>query len=917
LTVDVPIYDRISPNYIKSACYARKMRLLATFLSVFVAIATPANAQPATRTAPRISGIVEDTSGGAIPGASVTATCGQETRTATTDAAGAFEMRDLAAAKCVITALSPQFAVTSVDIDLSTRATAYVRLVLPIGGLATEVTVTPARGEREQTFNIPEAVTIATREEIESRPHQILPQVLREEPGVVVQQTTTAQGSPFIRGFSAQRLLYLLDGVRFNTAMFRAGATQYLGWIPAPLVQRLEVVRGPGSVQYGSDALGGTINVLTPTPVPGDGGRRTSGHAEVLAGSADLSGATDASVLLRGRRVAALFGGGARAAGDLRTGRGRDSRSALARFLGLPSSSLYDRLPSTSFSQAGGRVLATARLGEHDSVTGLYLHEQQQGVRRYDRMLGGDGLFRSLFDPQRLDFGFVRYTRREARRLSELRAGFSFNRQQDDRLEQARPASRVERESGRVTALGYQAQANAIVERHAITFGGEIYDESIGSSRSFETPGSGRRDPQRPEIPDRTGYVSTGLFVQDFAELVPERLSARGGVRYGRFSFRTREDAALGIAAEEVTTDALTFNAGLVVGLTSAMNATVSVSRGFRAPNAFDLGAIGLSGGGFELSPGRAAALSGRIGSSDGPDAVDTGQRVAGLGPESLYAFEAGIKVRSARASGGIVLFDLELVDAIQRRTVLFGVPLVGMAVAGYEIVRRDADGRAFVAADPRPLVTRVNVERSRVMGFEADAQFRMAPAWLASAYFSLVRGRELGTGLRREAASAAQADVPLRRMPPPVGGARVKWEPSTHPVWAELVATFAAAQTRLSPGDLSDPRIGARRTRESIASFFNGTASDTGLVTGGVLQATGETLEQVQARLLGEASAAPMFTRTAGFFTLGLRAGWRISDVIDIALLGENLTDRNYRIHGSGVDGPGVNLQARVRYRF
>ena len=109
---------------------------------------------------------------------------------------------------------------------------------------------------------------------------QILPQALQQEPGVLVQQTTTAQGSPFIRGFSAQRLVYLLDGVRFNTSTFRAGATQYLGWINPGLVDRIEVVRGPASVQYGSDALGGTINVLASRPPFNPSGTAVSGSVE-------------------------------------------------------------------------------------------------------------------------------------------------------------------------------------------------------------------------------------------------------------------------------------------------------------------------------------------------------------------------------------------------------------------------------------------------------------------------------------------------------------------------------------------------------------------------------------------------------------------------------------------------------------
>ena len=103
-------------------------------------------------------------------------------------------------------------------------------------------------------------------EELESRPVQLLPQALREETGVLVQQTTTAQASVFIRGFSAQRVVYLLDGVRFNTSTYRAGATQYLGWIDPAAVQRIEIVRGPSSVQYGSDAIGGVVNVLAQRP---------------------------------------------------------------------------------------------------------------------------------------------------------------------------------------------------------------------------------------------------------------------------------------------------------------------------------------------------------------------------------------------------------------------------------------------------------------------------------------------------------------------------------------------------------------------------------------------------------------------------------------------------------------------------
>jgi hypothetical protein len=154
-----------------------------------------------------------------------------------------------------------------------------------------------------------------------------------------------------------------------------------------------------------------------------------------------------------------------------------------------------------------------------------------------------------------------------------------------------------------------------------------------------------------------------------------------------------------------------------------------------------------------------------------------------------------------------------------------------------------------------------------------------------------------------------------IRRMPPPMGGARLRWTGDR--TWVEGVVTFATEQTRLNSGDLSDARIGAVRTQSSIASFFNGTATDMGLVSGGVLQATGETLAEVQARVLGTAGSGQLFTSQPGFTVFGLRAGVRITRSFDVTAIGENLADTNHRLYGSGVDAPGFNVQVRTRYRF
>ena len=144
---------------------------------------------------------------------------------------------------------------------------------------------------------------------------------------------------------------------------------------------------------------------------------------------------------------------------------------------------------------------------------------------------------------------------------------------------------------------------------------------------------------------------------------------------------------------------------------------------------------------------------------------------------------------------------------------------------------------------------------------------------------------------------------------------ARVRW--NRERLWAEGVLTFAKEQTRLNSGDLTDARIGATRTRAQIATFFNGTATDRGLVQNGILLETGETLLQVQNRVLGSANSAPLFTSQPGFAVVGLRGGVQLAQGFDLTLIAENIGDVNYRLYGSGLDAPGFNLQFRTRYRF
>lgn len=851
-----------------------------------------------------LRGHVQDTSGAAVASAVVVLACPGDAKSTVADAAGRFEIRDVPNLRCSVSASHENFASTIIYVDLSSGQDVTARLVLPMQTLAEAVLVTPARGARESVDDLPAGASIVNARDLDMRPSQVLPHVLREEPGISVQQTTAAAGSPIIRGFTGQSNVYLVDGVRLNTSMWRSGPVQYFAWLSSTSVERLEVVRGPLSVQYGSDALGGAVNLVESRPPFSAAGLQVSGAFEAQVASADRSGGASARLALRAPRAAVALSADRKRVDDLRAGGGKDSHAAVTRFLGLPSTTIARRLANTGYEQWGIHLSGQARTGADGVFSGFYRRDDQSGVNRYDRIAGGEGLFRSEITPQQLDFGVLRYERAAAGFLEGLQATFSVNRQVDGTLEQARPSSRIDSDLTAVTAYGYQTQASKRFGGNRVTGGVEVFDEYIDAQRWQQTGAT--ISAVRPLIPDGTRYTSAGAFAQAVSRELLGRVTLRGGLRYNGYTYRTRTTQAFNIHAEDVDMSAVTFNSAVSVALTSSLRATFSGGRGFRAANASDLGSVGVSGGGgFEIAPSTARDLNALVGSSDGNDAVATTKRVGGLGPETVYAFEGGLRYSRSRVTASATVFDLELHDAIQRRALIFDAPVVGLTISGREIVRQDDAGRAYIAIDPRPIFTRVNSSRARIRGLDLDGTVRVGTQWHARGYFSMANGTDLVSGQY------------LRRMNPPMGGVSVAWQRTPRGLRLEGVMTFARPQTRLASGDLSDARIGGRRTASSIATYFNGAAVDLGLVRNGILTATGETLAQVQSRVLAGSSASTLYSTAPGFVAFGARALYPLASTLDLIVIGENLTDRNYRLIGSGVDAPGANVALKLRYRF
>ena len=562
--------------------------------------------------------------------------------------------------------------------------------------------------------------------------------------------------------------------MRLNTSAWRSGPSQYLAWVSGSIANRIEIVRGPASVQYGSDALGGTVQVMPFSLAPGST-TRINGEVEYSGATADRSSSGTAHIAFQGRAAALRVGVTAQSVDNLRGGDGLDSHAAATRFLGLSSKDVFGtRMPSTGFDSKGTFLAGSARAGQNGIVTGLYLHNDLTGSSRYDRIDGGNGVYRSGFDPQRLDFAVFRYTNRPSTGTTDWSAALSVNRQADGRFEQARPTAILDRQRAATTAIGYQLEGGKRLASHQLRGGVELYRESISANREQVTASTGALSPQRPDIPDGTTYDTFGVFVSDSIRARQARpprrpalwpLRLRDRRRHGESGVWRRRPAGQGERGHLQRRHCVFAN----------LVAQRDVQRLAWFPcrqNASDLASIGLSGGGgFDIARSTAAALGGLVGSTGAADAVSTGAAVPALTLEVLYAFEPGLRFRSGRYSASLTVFDLEFRDNFERRSIVFPTNIVGTSIAGYDVVRQDASGLAYIAQDTRPIRTSINVGHSRIVGFETEGGVEIARDWRARAYLLDEQRSCRRWRLPLEDAAAARRRVAAVEPPPILGG--------------------------------------------------------------------------------------------------------------------------------------------------
>ena len=619
----------------------------------------------------------------------------------------------------------------------------------------------------------PATVSVIERDEMERSLAHDIRDALRYEPGVSVENGAArfGLGNIAIRGLDGNRVQMLQDGVRLPDG-FRVGSFSNASRNPfdVGLLSRIEILRGPGSALYGSDALAGVVSMTTLDPADlVHAGRSVAGFADLGYASADDSTHGTGAMAARAGPVEVLVAA-SRADGHERESHGEADTTGATRTVANPQDARTDSmLAKVVVPVAGGgrwrvtwdeyerRVATDVRSLNPQSPRTVSLAGDDRGERRRASV---DATLHAIGFVDRLSLLAYDQRSRTTQDTVEVRANTTAACLSAAGTVSCRREVRFDFSQDEVgaMAIGQSAAGNA----HRLVYGAEwsrtrTEEMRDGQQVNLATGAAtnvvgGEPFPTRDFPNSRTERF--GAFAQDEWSLAAATIIP--ALRYDRFDMKPQPDAAyLGSNPARppvpLADSAWSPKLGALVALRPELTLTLQAATGFRAPPYFDVNvAIASLPQGYAVIPN--------------PD----------LEPETSRGVEAGLRGRHAAVDWSFTAYATDYRDLIVSRAPL---PCPG-------------DPRCVPGA---PITFQSqNVTRARISGIEARAEARLAPGWTARAGAAASRGDD------------RTRDVPLNSVDPPkvvaglsyLGAADLFGAPAK--AGAQLHVTYVARKSRI-----------------------------------------------------------------------------------------------------------------------
>ncbi len=726
---------------------------------------------------------------------------------------------------------------------------------------------------------------------------QNVPDALEKESGLYVQKSQMGGGSPIMRGFEANRVLLVVDGVKMNNAIYRSGHLQNSLSIDPLLLERVELIYGPGSLEYGSDALGGVLHFRTRAPRLGKEGEAPwQGRAYSRFSTANLERAVHLDANAGFSSWAWLTSLSYTAYGDLRAGGRRPAaypdfgkRFYYAVFRdGADYAQPNGReLPDGTFAftpngqrPSGYRQWAIGQkiLWQLSDFFSLSANAQFSGtsdIPRYDQ------LAIALGAPDKLKFAEWQYGPQlyglfsltaewTQKKLFFDRAQLILARQQvrEERIRRRFNRSLRTTNTEAVSVSSFTTDmSKAVGPRHLLHYGLDVQFNDVHSTALGEDVQSGAlfeevltRYPAAGSRLRRGGAYALYRWEPESA-----LFNVQAGLRYSisALSARYAENPFIAWPEEYVESGILNRTSGWSYGLgirfpdLNGWSLSVSLATAFRAPNVDDVGKIRAKNGKLTIP---------------NPD----------LKPERVSSAEFNLGYVSSRHARSRLVFSAfysKLSDLMTRR--LHPLP--------------DGSGSIDVGGELLETVANINADEGFIYGLSANASLALGGRWSSGATFTYTRGR-VAFYKQYDTGPVSETDtlLPLAHIPPPYGRVNLLYEGAKFQAEAVLRFNLAKSPEEYALTDLWYDQAG-RPVFDRLG--------------------TPDNLEYTP--VYTDGNGLPQYAGSLPWYTANLYFRYSFGESLSLYLSLENLFDLHYRSFASGISAAGFNSSLSVLLRW
>ncbi len=484
-----------------------------------------------------------------------------------------------------------------------------------------EVVISASRFE-ETKRDVAQKIAILTKTEIDFANQRSTADLLQESGEVFVQRSQFGGGSPVIRGFEASRVLLVVDGVRMNNAIYRSGHLQNIITMDQGMLDRVEIAYGPGSVVYGSDALGGVVHFYTRNPHFSTGDSLlTEVAAFTRYGSVASEKTGHLDVNIGGRRLASLTSFTYSDFGDLRTGSvqnpfygGFGFRPTYAdRINGVdtvivnPDSTLQ---VGSAYSQADFMQKLSFKQSDYVLHKLNFQLSTSSDVPRYDRLTetgtGGSGLRFAewYYGPQnRMMAAYQLNYSRATKMFDQLRFLASYQDIEESRNDRRFGADNLRSRLEQVQVIGVNADFEKGIERHEIRYGLEAYFNDVQSTAQSTNINTGATEPLDTRYPDGGSQMNAYSAYFTHTWEANEKWVINDGIRLNATTlsclFSDTTFFPFPYSSIEQQYSAITGSLGVIYFPSESWRLSLLGSTGYRTPNVDDVSKV------FDSQPGR------------------------------------------------------------------------------------------------------------------------------------------------------------------------------------------------------------------------------------------------------------------------------------------------------------------------